>query len=166
MLRIEKMKPGESDRDIARLAAELQAAERVRAVRIMKPGAGRLRRLLGLDASRAGASTTVRLTLADELAGGDHDPPAAIIREQAAFAAGVRIGALVVLEEDIEIARRTGRTAPAGQIVRTRGSANEIVLICHWWSRRPGRLGRLDKVARMDRTELLPHVQARRAAAR
>ncbi len=49
----------------------------------------------------------------------------------------------------------------AAEIARTRGSTNEIALICHWWSRRRGWLGHLHKVARMDRSDLLPHVYAR-----
>lgn len=153
---------GDSDA-IRRLGAELQVSSRVKAARIMSRTTGRLRRLLRLDATRTGHPVTLRLVSCDRQAGGDHDTPAAVIAEREAFEARVGIGSLVVLEDDIEIARRTNGVPPAGQVVRTRGGGNEILLICHWWTRRNGRFGKIDHVARIDRSELVPHVYALRA---
>lgn len=161
MLKTEETnRTGASNPDIVRLAKELQVENRVKRARIVSARAGRLRRLIGMDTSRTGHAVMVRLTRSDAAAGGDHDAPAAIIGEMTAFEAGVGIGRLLVLEEDIEDARRNGGIPPAGEIVRTRGSGNEIALICHWWSRQRGPLGRIDNVTRFDRSDLLPRENA------
>ena len=156
----EETRPAASNPDIGRLATGLQVEKRVKRARIVSATAGRLRRLIGMDTSRAGHAVMVRLTRSDTAAGGDHDAPAAIIGEMAAFEAGVRIGRLLVLEEDIENARRRGGVPPAGEIVRTGAGRNEIALFCHWWTRRRGPLGRIDKVGRFDRSDLLTHKNA------
>ena len=52
MLKIGATNRGAADPDIAKLAAELQVESRVKAARILSPGAGRLRRMFGTDANR------------------------------------------------------------------------------------------------------------------
>ena len=85
----------------------------------------------------------------------DYDGPVLILRQRTFKNAGIRTGALIVLEDDAN-GVAPGTAPPAAEIrwISTERGRSRMML-CHWWQRRLDRNGTRRQTRRLDRQEEL-----------